>query len=127
MATVTLGAPSSRIISAMTWGRRNAALLVETLVAPAAMTAPAEATSLMPPPTVKGMVVDGGHALDNLEQRRAVFDGGGDVEHGQFIGARRAVGLGRTPPGPGILDVHEVHALDNASLLHVQTGHDAEA
>jgi len=54
--TVTASAPKLRIISGMIAGLRKAALLVETLFAPALRTASADLQSEMPPPTVKGTV-----------------------------------------------------------------------
>ncbi len=65
-------------------------------------------------------------AAHHIEQDAALFMRGGDIEEAEFIGARRIIehrlfdGIAR------IAQVDEVHALDDAAILHIQTGNDAD-
>src|SRR5262245_61487270 len=50
----------------------------------------------------------------------------GNIEEAQFVRAGRIVGRGRFDGIPGILEILEVDAFDNASVLDVKTGNDPD-
>ena len=64
-------------------------------------------------------------ASDQIEHRAAVFMSGVDVEKAQFVRARRVIGDGGIHRIARIAQAHEVHALDNAAIGHVEAGDDA--
>ena len=79
----------------------------------------------MPPPTVSGRNTRDGGAGYHVQDGVAVLVAGGDVEEAQFIGAGCVVQRGLLDRVAGIAQGDEVHALDDAAILHVQTGNDA--
>ena len=56
----------------------------------------------------------------------AVFVTGGDVQEAQFVGAGRVVNRRLFHGIAGVAEGDEIHALDDATVLHVQTGDDTE-
>ena len=50
---------------------------------------------------------------------------GGDVEEAQFIGAGLVIGLGDLDGVARIAQVDEIDTLDDATILHIETGNDA--
>ena len=67
-----------------------------------------------------------GGALDDVEDGVAVLVAGRDVEEAQLVGAGRVVGGGRLDRIAGVLQVDEVDALDDAAVLDVEAGDDAD-
>ena len=61
---------------------------------------------------------------DSVQQGLALLDRGGDVQQHQFVGAGLAVGGGRLGRVAHLLEVHEMHALDQAAALDVQARND---
>ena len=67
-----------------------------------------------------------GGALDDVEDGVAVLVAGGDVEEAELVGAGGIVGGGRLDGIAGVLQVDEVDALDDAAVLDVEAGDDAD-
>ena len=67
-----------------------------------------------------------GHLLDPLQPGLPVLEGRGDVQHGQLVRAFLLIEPGVLDGIACILEVHEVNALDDASLLHVEARHDLD-
>ena len=65
-------------------------------------------------------------ALDDVEDGVAVLVAGGDVEKAQLVGAGRVISGGRLDGIAGIHQVDEVDALDDAAVLDVEAGDDAD-
>ena len=65
-------------------------------------------------------------ALHDVENGAAVFVAGRDVEEGQLVRARCVIGDRRFDRIAGIAQVDEIDALDDAAVLHVETGNDAD-
>ncbi len=78
-----------------------------------------------PPPTVSGMKQASAVRVTTSNMVPAVVGGGGDVEEGQFVGAGGVIGLGGLDRVACIDQVDELHALDDAAVLHVEAGDDA--
>ena len=85
-------------------------------------------------------VLHGAHAAADGERHEAGFRGARhhvedgvavlvarrDVEEGQLVGARRVIGDRGLDRIAGIAQVDEVDALDDAAVLHVEAGNDAD-
>ena len=67
-----------------------------------------------------------GRALDDVEDGVAVLVAGGDVEEAQLVGAGGVVGRGGLDGIAGVAQVDEVDALDDAAVLDVEAGDDAD-
>ena len=67
-----------------------------------------------------------GRALDDVEDGVAVLVARGDVEEAELVGAGSIVGGCGFDGIAGILKVDEVDALDDAAVLHVEAGDDAD-
>ena len=67
-----------------------------------------------------------GGALDDIEQRAAIFVGGGDVEEAEFVSPGRIIGGGGLNWIAGITQRHEVDALDHAAIGDIEAGDDAD-
>ena len=67
-----------------------------------------------------------GRAPDHVEHDGAVLVAGGDVEEGQLVGARRVIGDRRFDRIAGVAQIDEIDALDDAAVLHVEAGNDAD-
>jgi hypothetical protein len=65
-----------------------------------------------------------GRAAGELDDRVAALVRGGDVEEDQLVGTLRVVALGELHRVAGVTDVDEVRALDDATVVDVQTGND---
>ena len=65
-------------------------------------------------------------ALDDGEDGVAVLVAGRDVEEAQLVGAGLIVGRGRLDGIAGVLEVDEVDALDDAPVLDVEAGDEAD-
>ena len=85
-----------RAISAGSW---MAAVLIETLSAPAVSTSRMSSTERTPPPTVKGMKTSLGGALDDVDHGARALGAGGDVEEHELVGALARCRARRAPPG----------------------------
>ena len=68
----------------------------------------------------------GGGAGDHVEDGVAVLVAGGDVEEAEFVGAGGVVQRGLLDRVAGIAQGDEVDALDDATVLYVQAGDDAQ-
>ena len=79
-----------------------------------------------PPPTVSGMKHCSAVRADDVEDRVAVLVAGGDVEEGELVGAGGVVGPRLLDRIAGVAQVDELHALDDAAVLDVEAGDDAD-
>ena len=109
----------------MSSGSRTAAELSEILSAPAVSIARMSSAERMPPPTVYGMKTLLGGARRDVEHRRALLVGRGDVEEDELVGARLVVDGGQLDRIAGVAQVHEVDAFDDAPLVDVEARDDA--
>ena len=66
-----------------------------------------------------------GGAGDDVEDGLAVFGARGDVEKAEFVGARGVIGERRLDRIAGVDQIDELHAFDDAAVLHVEAGNDA--
>ena len=64
----------------------------------------------------------GGGPADDIEDGVPVFVAGGDVQKGQFIGAGGIVDHRLFHRVPGIAQIDETHAFDDATILYIETG-----
>src|SRR5262249_23916737 len=67
-----------------------------------------------------------GGVFDDVEDRVPVLVAGCDVEEAELVGAGSVVGSSRLDGIARILQVDEVDALDNAAVLDVEAGDDAD-
>ena len=63
-----------------------------------------------------------GGAAHHIEEDAAILVARGDVEEAELVGAGAVIGLGRLDRIAGIDEIDEVHALDDAAVLHVEAG-----
>ena len=63
-----------------------------------------------------------GRARHHVKDRLAPFVAGGNIEEGQFVGARRIIGDGGFDGIAGVLEIDELHALDDAAAHDVEAG-----
>ena len=117
--------PNFRAASATNSGRWTAAVLIETLSAPAISSLRMSSTVRTPPPTVSGMKHLLRRPVDHAEQRVPVLVRGGDVEEAELVRALLVVDPRLLDGIAGIDQIDEVDALDGASVLDVETGDDA--
>ena len=64
--------------------------------------------------------------LHHVEDDAAVLVGRGDVEEAELVRTRRVIGLGDLHRIAGIAQVDEIDALDDAAVLHVEAGDEAD-
>ena len=62
--------------------------------------------------------------FNNVQHGRAIFYRGGNIQQSQLIRSGGAVRLGAFDRVAGVDDVNKMHALDNATVSHVQARHD---
>ena len=124
MATTTHWAPNSAAISAISSGRSTAAVLTDTLSAPARSSRRASSTVRMPPPIVNGMNTSSAvrRATSTMVSRPSRRRG--DVEEHELVGALGVVAGGQLDRVAGVAQVDEVHALDDAAVVDVEAGDD---
>ena len=67
-----------------------------------------------------------GRALHDVEDDAALLMAGGDVEKGELVRAGRVVGSRRLDGIARIAQADEIDALDDAAVLHVEAGDDAD-
>ncbi len=79
-----------------------------------------------PPPTVSGMKQASAVRAHHVEDGVAVLVARGDVEEAELVGAGRVIGDRRLDRIAGVAQVDEVDALDDAAVLHVEAGDDAD-
>ena len=118
--------PEARAHAVIRSGSATAAVLSETLSAPARSTSRISSTVRTPPPTVSG-----------TNARRAVRSttsssvprrsGGGDVEEHELVGALAGVALGQLGRIALVDEVDEARALDDAAIGDVEAGDDPAA
>ena len=65
-------------------------------------------------------------AAHHVEHGAAVFVAGGDVEEAELVGAGGVIGDRRFDRIAGIAQIDEVDALDDAAVLDVEAGNDAD-
>ena len=107
-------------------GRATAAVLIDTLSAPASSSLRMSSIVRTPPPTVSGMKQRSAVRRDDVEDGVAVLVAGGDVEKAELVGAGRVIGGGRLDRIAGVAQIDEVDALDDAAVLDVEAGNDAD-
>ncbi len=66
-----------------------------------------------------------GSAAHGVEQGLAAFVGRGDVEQDDFVGAFASVARGLRCGIAGVDKIDELHAFDDAAVVHVEAGDDA--
>ena len=66
-----------------------------------------------------------GGAAHDIEDGGAVLVARGDVEEAELVGPGRVIGLRRLDRIAGVDQVDELHALDDAPVLHVEAGNEA--
>ena len=106
-------------------GVTTAAVLIDTFSVPACTNAVTSSIVRIPPPTVNGMkhwLRNRGHDIENDV---AILVAGGDVEEDEFIRTGFVVLSGDFNWIAGIAQTDKVHALDDATCLHIQTRNDA--
>ncbi len=64
-------------------------------------------------------------AGDHIDQRAAILVAGGNIEKAQFIRAGRIIGNRAFDRITGIAQFQKLHAFDDAAILDIQTGNDA--
>ena len=79
----------------------------------------------MPPPTENGTKSSLRGAAHSVEQSLAAFVRGCDVEQNDFVGAFARVACGELGGIAGVDEIDELHALDDAAGVDVETGDDA--
>ena len=122
MASTTHWAPKTSASSESSSGRATAAEFTETLSAPASSTAWASSTR---PHAAADRERDEhvvGAAAGQLRHGVALLVRGGDVEEDDLVGALVLVADRELHRVAGVADVHELHALDDAALVHVEAG-----
>ena len=67
-----------------------------------------------------------GGALDHVEDGVAVLMARGDVEEAELVGAGLVIGGCRLDGIAGVAQIDEVDALDDAAVLHIEAGNDAD-
>jgi hypothetical protein len=100
-------------------------VLIDTLSAPASSSLRISSTVRTPPPTVSGMK----QASAVRAPRRAgvaVFVARGDVEKAQLVGAGGVIGDRAFDRIAGVAQIDEIDALDDAAVLDVEAGNDAD-
>ena len=105
-------------------GSRTAAVLTETLSAPARRAAPASATARMPPPTVNGMKIDSATRLTISSVVSPGLVAGGDVEEDELVGALGVVAGGLLDRVARVAQRLEVDALHHPAAGDVEAGDD---
>ena len=65
-------------------------------------------------------------AAHHVEDGVAVLVAGGDVEEGELVGAGRVIGDRRLDRIAGVAQIDELDALDDAAVLDVEAGDDAD-
>ena len=103
-----------------TSGSLTAAVLNDTLSAPARSIRRTSSTLRTPPPTVNGMNTCVGDALDDVDHRVAVVARRGDVEEHELVGALGVVARRELDRIAGVADPDEVHALHDAARVDVE-------
>ena len=121
-ASTTHWAPNTSASSPSSSGRATAAELTETLSAPASSTAWASSTERTPPPMVKGMKTSSAQRRASCGHGLALLVRGRYVEEDDLVGSLLLVAHGQLDRVPGVAQVHELHALDHAPLVHVEAG-----
>ena len=112
--------PKRRAASRTT--RRTAAVLMETLSAPALQVADVGGVANAAAHG-QGHEDPFGGARHHVENDGALVAGGGYVEEGQFIRPLGVVGLGRCHRVAGVPQFHKADALHHPAVSHVQTRH----
>src|SRR5699024_478327 len=68
-----------------------------------------------------------GAGADDVMDGLPVAAAGGDVEEGEFVGTGVAVALGEFDGGAGVLEIGELHTLDHAAAVDIETGDDSHS
>ncbi len=102
-----------------------AAVLIETLSAPAESSSRMSLDRAHAAPDRQRDEHLIGRALDDVDHRAAAVGGGGDVEEDELVGAFAVVERGQLDRIAGIAQIDELDAFDDAAAGHVQTGNDS--
>ena len=108
-------------------GSATAAVLSETLSAPARRTSRISSTVRTPPPDGQRDERPARGPLDDVEQRAAALGRRGDVEEDELVGAFGGIALGELGRIALVDEVDEAGALDDPAVGDVEAGDDAAA
>ncbi len=126
MATTMHWLPNFSAASRTKPGFCTAAVLIETLSAPASSRLRMSLSARTPPPTVSGMKQASAVRGHGVEQDSPRLVARGDVEKAEFVGAGSVIGLGGCDGVSGIHEVQELHAFHDAAVLDVEAGDEAD-
>ena len=125
MATTMHWRPKTSAPAVISSGLLMAAVLIETL------SAPALSSSRMSPGRADA-AADGqrnedliGGPLDDVDHRPAAVAAGGDIEENEFVGPFGVVEGGQLDRVAGVAEIDELDAFDDAAIGHVEAGNDA--
>ena len=125
MATTRFAVPIISAASSTSSGLETAAVMMETLSAPAFSRSRMSWRDRTPPPTHSGMkTVSAVRATTSSRMIRRLLVAGGDVEEGDLVRLLLVVEAGDLHRVAGIHVVDVLNALHHAALVHVQTGDD---
>ena len=119
--------PKRSAMSATSSGRATAALLTATLSAPASSSARASSAVRDAAADGERHEADFGGARDHVEQRAAAFMAGGDVEEAELVCPGGVIGARGLDRIARVAQIDEVDAFDDAAVLDVEAGDDADA
>ncbi len=125
MATTMHCEPKRAAASPTNSGLNTAAVLIDTLSAPALSRLRISCDGAYAATDGKRDEHLAGHALDGVQGGVATVDAGGDIEEGDLVGALLIVAASDLHRVTGVADVLELHALDHAAVVHVQARDDA--
>ena len=126
MATTMHWSPNFSAASRTKRGFFTAAVLIETLSAPASSSRRMSSTRTHPAADGEGHEAGLGGPLHHVEEDAAVLVARGDVEEAELVGAGRVIGLGGFDRVAGVPQVDEPHALHDAPVLHVEARDEAD-
>ena len=106
-------------------GRATAAVLIDTLSAPASSNLRMSSTVRTPPPTVSGMKHCSAVRRDDVVERVAPLVARRDIEKTQFVGALAVIKPRLLDRVAGIGQIDKVDPLDDPPVLDVEAGNDA--
>jgi hypothetical protein len=122
MAATTHCAPNASAARVSNSGSSTAAVLTDTLSAPARSRASKSPTARTPAADRQRHEADVSRPRHHVQQRPPPLMAGGDVQEHQLIGARRVVGARLLDWVARVAQIEEVDPLHHPPVLHVQAG-----